>query len=327
MSSKHPAASHTPTTTYYHIALSTTSPPTSYTLAVSSPPTDTPADYHPNSLAAISHLCGLITSQSSIPLPTIHKLDTSRTLVPYPYALLSPPPPDSITLADARASNLLTPAQTTRIDLQLGLYLRQLHSIQNDWFGLPRPDGNPPSAPSYSWQESFTLFIEGVLSELEARSKNGSSGLDIPFADIRRYLSRAIGFYLFDDVEAPSLVGFTYSDEDVYVARPTSASRDPHITALVLPTRALWGDPMLETLFMPPGPSEALVAAYKGAGGGPLMAFPRQRTKRLWYTLFLAGVILIDGSGRDASTGKDLEEWAEEVIWDCVEKLKDAPCY
>jgi hypothetical protein len=79
---------------------------------------------------------------------------------------------------------------------------------------------------------------------------------------------------------------------------------------------------MLETLFMPPGPSQALLEAYMD-GGGPLIAFPRQRTKRIWYTLFLAGIVLVEEAGKDdCKVG-----WATELIRECVEKLKDAPCY
>jgi len=315
--------SYTPTIQSYHIELSNASPPTSYILTVSFPPTNIPSDYHPNSLATISHLHGLITSQSSIPLPKLYKLDTSLTLIPYQYLLLSSPPPDSVTLADARASNIFTVEENAHIDLQVGLYLRQLHNMQNDWFGLPLPDGKQPSDPSYSWQESFTLFIETALIELEARF-NDELTLDVPFQDIRRYLSRAIGFYLFDDVEVPSLIGFTYSEEDIFVSLPSAPkSNDSRITYFSLPTRALWGDPMLETFFMPPGPSEALVQAYED-GKGPLVMFPRQRTKRIWYSLFLAIVVLLE---RDTGTGRDLGKWAKEMVCDCVKKLKDAPCY
>jgi hypothetical protein len=147
--------------------------------------------------------------------------------------------------------------------------------------------------------------------------------LEIPFEEIRRYLSRAIGFFLFDDVEVPSLIGFTLSNEDVLISLPSASTADePHIVSLPIPTHALWADPMLETLFMPPGPSQALLEAYTN-GGGPLIVFPRQRTKRIWYTLFLAGVVLVEGVREDMEKVK----WATELIRECMEKLKDAPCY
>jgi hypothetical protein len=254
----------------------------------------------------------------------LYKLDTSLSLLPYDYLLLSSPPPGSVTLSSARKSDLLTPESNARIDLQLGIYLRQLHSIQNDWFGVPFPRDKEPVDPSYSWQESFTLYLDALLVDLETRPAN-ELGIDIPFEDIRRYLSRAIGYFLFDDVDVPSLVGFTLSDEDILISLPQSGLRPeerPHIISLPLPTHALWADPLIETLFMPPGPSRALLEGYM-EGEGSLIVFPRQRTKRIWYTLFLAGVVLAKGSGED----EEHVRWAIEMIRECVKKLKDAPCY
>jgi len=112
------------------------------------------------------------------------------------------------------------------------------------------------------------------------------------------------------------------SDEEIFISLPSGSDLDePRITSLPLLTHALWADPMIETLFIPPGPSEALLEAYKD--GGSLIVFPRQRTKRLWYTLFLAGVILVEGA--EDNNGKI--RWAIETIGECVKGLKDAPCY
>ena len=318
--SSHACTSNTPTIRSYHIGLSSLTPPNSYTLVVSNIPSD--SEYRPNSIRTIAHLQNLITSKTSIPLSAIYKLDTSLTLLPYHYLLLSSPAPEWIPLSKARKSNIFSPEQSARIDLQLGLHLRQLHFIQNDWFGLPLPGGKEPAEPSYSWQESFVLFLETILVELESHPAN-ESGLEIPFEEIRKYLSRAIGFFLFDDVEVPSLIGFTWSDEDVLIALPSALeSGEPRIAFLPLPTHALWADPMLETFLMPPGPSQALLEAYMD-GRGPLIIFPRQRTKRVWYTLFLAGSVIVEG----ARDGGGKAGWAAAVIRECVDQLKDAPCY
>lgn len=246
------------------------------------------------------------------------------TLVPFQYILFSSPPNDSIVLSDARKSNRLSDKANARIDLQLGQYLRQLHAIQNDWFGLPTESGRDPVDPSYSWQETMTLFLETILMELESMSLN-KEDLDLPFEVIRKALSRAIGFFLFDDVEVPSLTGYTFSEEDILITILPGSENEPQVVMFPLPTRALWGDPMMETLFIPPGPSNVLLEAYTD-GGGPLFIFPRQRTKRLWYTLFLAGMVLVEAS---APQDRDEEKvaWAKETLRECAQKLKDAPSY
>ena len=290
---------------------------------VSLPPTNT-SDYSFNALATIKDLNTKIASQTSIPLPQYHVLDTQMTLVPFQYILFSSPPTDGIVLSNARKSNRLSDKANARIDLQLGLYLRQLHAIQNDWFGLPTEDGRDPVDPSYSWQESMTLFLETILMELESLAAN-KGGLDLPFEDIRKALSRAIGFFLFDDVEVPSLTGYTISEENILITIPPSSEDEPQVVMFPLPIRALWGDPMMETLFMPPGPSRALLEAYTD-GGGPLFVFARQKTKRLWYTLFLAGMVLVEASAQQ-DRNEEMAAWAKEMLWECTQKLKDAPCY
>ena len=251
-------------------------------------------------------------------------------------------------------------------------------NVQNDWYGVPQPPGHasepapalngiklpsffaaassPPGGDAaYSWQETFVTLFESILSRVEERlgkEKNPASdvlvangdGVDkgkervLPSQDIHRYLARAISFYLFDDVEVPSLVTLTGSADDVFITLGTSSQTpgdldglppsipplpDPEI-ACILPSlaHALWGDPLIEAMFTPPGPSEAVLEGYAGGGGGPLIVFRRQKTKRLWYTLFSTLLILAEGMSLDEEERK-----AWEMVEICAKALKDAPCY
>ncbi|KAF4607397.1 hypothetical protein EYR38_001468 [Pleurotus pulmonarius] len=206
------------------------------------------------------------------------------------------------------------------------VHLGQLHAIQNDWFGLPSV--TEPAEPSYSWQESFVFLFETLLEEIKPLPI--SKRLDLRFEDIQRYLSRAIGFFLFDDVEVPALIGFAISEDDVLVHVPDEASPTATIKT-ILPnfSWAVWGDPLLESLFMPPGPSPAVMEGYTGAGGSPPIVFPRQKTKRLWYSLYLSLLILCKGESQPKETSEDGPKttWALRTAQECGKALKDAPCY
>ncbi|KAF8880508.1 hypothetical protein BD779DRAFT_1446218 [Infundibulicybe gibba] len=278
--------------------------------------------YHSNSLEVVDNLLNLIRTQTEIPIPK-SILDTSQALVPYHF-LLSPLAPiissDMVTLTEARRLGVLDARVTLLVELALGKYLGQLHSnVQNDWYGPPSL--SPPSDPSYNWQETFTSLLESLLSRTQSR------GIDLPYEDLRRYLSRAIGFFLFDDVEVPSLIWFTGSEDDIYVTIP-SAPKPPTIAA-ILPSvaHAMWGDPLLESYFMPPGPSTAMIEGYVGSGGGPLTPFARQKTKRLWYTLFVSLLVLEERANGSGSADDEKIRWAQETLNGCVQALKDAPCY
>ncbi|GBE84197.1 hypothetical protein SCP_0601750 [Sparassis crispa] len=298
----------TPTTTY-EVVLSDTS---AYLLKVARAPSNLAGIYAPNTLAVEHTFLQQLAQYTSIPQPTPHALDTSLALLPHHYLLLSRP--RGLPLSHVRARGLLSERQALMLQLRMGAYLKQLHGVQNDWFGLPAQAGDA----LYSWQEAFTGLLEDLLEEAHMR------GVDAPYADVRGFLSRAIGFFLFDDCEVPSLVSFT-GDEDAVLLdidpdAPAQAD-EVVITSFLSFSHALWGDPLLETLFL--NPSAALVEGY----GGPLVLFARQKTKRIWYTLFLAVAVLVQAKREEMADEDKRVVWARETLAKCIEDLKDAPCY
>lgn len=233
-----------------------------------------------------------ISERSSIPVPSALLTDETRSIVSFDYLLLSFP------------DNATVPHKLDlRQELRLGTYLKQLHQVDNDWFGTP---GCPSDV--ISWQEAFTALLENLLESVEGDEMWKNNGL---MGDLRKSLSRAIGFYLFDDVEVPSLIWFTGDEEAVLV----TDGRDRDIALLFGFSFALWGDPLLETMFM--SPSRPVLEGYEEK----LIVFPRQRTKRTWYTLFLALLVMVE------SEDKERVKIAKVLVEKCVETLKNAPCY
>ncbi|KAJ7489377.1 hypothetical protein FB451DRAFT_1167056 [Mycena latifolia] len=294
--------------------------------------------WHPNALELFPALIGAIRTNTSIPVhaPT---LDTSRVLMPYAWLLT---PAHAVTSARlmslAQARTALTAHQRAMVDVQLGTYLGELHArAQNDWFGLPSPSTSPtpPSDAAYDWQETFTPLLEDLLSSVPAA---------LPYLPtLRPALARAIASFLFADVDVPSLIWFTGSADDVFLA----FSEEGVFSAFaILPAvgHALWGDPLMEAFFVGAGsssssssggegergPSAAFWEAYRLArsaadpAAGDILAFPRQRTKRLWYDVFLALVVLRE---RRHLPDDEKIRWAQKTLGRSAEALRDAPCY
>jgi len=256
--------------------------------------------------------------KTSLPI-SASTLDTSQSIIPYHFLFTAPYPlvfksQNVFSLAYARANGMLSDRHLALVDMQIGVYLAQVHrNVQNDWFGLPAL--SEPADPSYSWQETFTHSLETLLS---STTVNIADILSVEALQaVRLALSRAIGFFLFDDADTPSLIWLTGSEHDIYL----DVSAEIPAIAAVLPnlSHAIWGDPLLETFFLP-GASEALLEGYARAGGSPLIIFPRQKTKRLWYSLFLALLLLQEKNA-------ERKEWAIETIKKSAEELKTAPCY
>ncbi|THH30739.1 hypothetical protein EUX98_g3432 [Antrodiella citrinella] len=284
--------------------------------AAPSTPSDHPT-YSPNTLDFEYTLAQQMSKCQDIPQPNLIAFDPSLATVPYPY-ILSAHPASGISLAQAHASNKLTERQILLLDLRLGSHFKRIHDeVQNDWFGLPSQEKDE----LYSWQEAFTSILETVLQDAR------DLGETLPYEEIRKYLSRAIGFFLFDDCEVPSLISFLGDEESIRVDfDPESPTQDEEIpiTSVFSLSHALWGDPLLETVLLDPSP-----AFLEGYGGSPII-FARQKTKRMWYTLLQALVVLVQShrsSGVDASRVDVKRGWAREKVAQCVQALANAPCY
>jgi hypothetical protein len=249
-----------------------------------------------------------------LPFPEPIALNVDGSFRPYILARIPAPFIQPSTplqqLAAVRAS--LPTERVAFLELRLGVALRTLHNLQSEWCGPPTLE----SEGLYSWQEAFTLLIEESLSAAE--SAGLASADDV--ATLRSYLARAIGAFLFDDVEVPSLVALTAGAESVFI---TGVDGEMQL-ALLLPSFAhlLYGDPLLERAFSPfEAPSRALLEGY---GEPPPIVFSRQRTKRMWYDLYLGLVVLL---GARRAGGDQNVDWAVRLVEHSRVLLKDAPCY
>ncbi|KAI0002437.1 hypothetical protein BJV74DRAFT_599661 [Russula compacta] len=290
------------------------------TLQVSEPPKSEAPLAAPNSIQAQYKLLNALHTHISsggpppvplpFPVPIALNVDAHR---PYILARLPAPLPPSAPLKRlAEVRGTLSPERAASLDLRFGLALRTLHNLQNEWFG-------PPSLESeglYSWEEAFTLLIEEALSAAESA---GLASVEDVTA-LRGYLARAIGAFLFDDVEVPSLVTLTTGAESVFV---TDVNGEPQF-ALLLPSFAhlIYGDPLFERAFSPSeAPSTALLEGY---GAPPPIVFARQRTKRMWYDLYLGLVVQLGAKRVDDDQNVD---WAVQLVDRSRELIRDAPCY
>ncbi|TFY52624.1 hypothetical protein EVG20_g10475 [Dentipellis fragilis] len=334
---------YSPGTTTYLIRLKPSSAPAASThlLVLSHPPKseefspDPSPSYEPNTLDAQHRLLSQLHSDPSIPplpFPKPLSLSTSPTdAIPYHYLLLSlPSSSQSLTpLSIARQKGLLSEQQKLALDLRLGAHLKQLHAVENDWFGPPALE----SDALFSWQEAFTLMLEEVLTEAETLARGGNLGLELelPADDIRTALSRGIGGFIFDDVEVPSFVWVSGSEDDVLLDIPSdpgeadanAQDRDVHIAAFLHAPHALWGDPLLERLLRHPKPSAAM---WEGYGGDPVV-FGKQETKMLWYDLYEALVTLVRAARVGAREEEERVRWAKVAVERSVAALKEARNY
>ncbi|KAG6376785.1 hypothetical protein JVT61DRAFT_1809 [Boletus reticuloceps] len=364
---RHHGNSCTASQTCYHVALCDSD--RSYLLLVSplgSSGTVTPPA--PITLPALSTLLSRILDNTAVPVPrpVAHDVSGGEGKWDFGWLLLRVPNssrthPLTSSLASVRPS--LSPRQLARVELRLGTHLRALHGITNDWFGIPmdKPTPDPLIVPSfttlftsqtgegaeecgedmtpYSWQDTFVLQLEELLEQVCGNANARKTVPSVDIDDLRLSLCRAMGSFLFDDVEMPRLIWVTGNEEDVIVS--LNPGKDGGGTtheegaeadiAYILPTfrRALWGDPLMEAWFLPPGPTTAINEGYfDGEEDGTLIVLPRHKTKRTWYTVYLALLVLAEEASQEGEvSNKETVRWARSILPECVEILKSVPCY
>ena len=227
-----------------------------------------------------------------MPVPKVLVSDTTKSLVDFNYLLLPHPSPAA----------LPTRTLTAPEERKFGQQLRKIHSIDNDWFGVP---GEPSEV--ISWEEAFTVLLEALLGRTEADELWET----VKIEHVRGALSRAIGFFLFDDVEVPSLVWLTGDELSVMEAEEDGVSK---LTFLGF-SHAVWGDPRMEHVFM-----DEVKDVQEGYEEN-LFLLPRQRIKGLWYSLFYA--LLVVAESEDVRR----VERARLRVEECVNRLQSVEYY
>ena len=225
-------------------------------------------------------------------VPKVLVSDTTKSLVDFNYLLLPHPSPAA----------LPTRTLTALEERKFGQQLRKIHSIDNHWFGVP---GEPSEV--ISWEEAFTVLLEALLGRTEADELWET----VKIEHVRGALSRAIGFFLFDDVEVPSLVWLTGDELSVMETEEDGVSK---LTFLGF-SHAVWGDPRMEHVFM-----DEVKDVQEGYEEN-LFLLPRQRIKGLWYSLFYA--LLVVAESEDVRR----VERARLRVEECVNRLQSVEYY
>lgn len=241
---------------------------------------------------ATKSILSQIAERSDVPVPRVLVSDMTKTVVDFDYLLLPHPSPAALPMRTLAASEGRT----------FGQQLRKIHAIDNGWFGVP---GEPSEV--ISWEESFTLLLEALLDKAEGDELWNT----VKIEHIRGALAQAIGFFLFDDVEVPSLVWLTGDELSAIEVEEDGVSK---LTFLGF-SYAVWGDPRMEHVFMDE------IKDIREGYDKDLFLLPRQRIKGVWYSLFYALLIVTE------SEDMQRVERARLKVKECVNRLQLAECF
>jgi aminoglycoside phosphotransferase (APT) family kinase protein len=173
----------------------------------------------------------------------------------------------------------LSTAEQQHVDAQIAGFLRTLHSVTADGFGLFAAG----SARFERWSDAFIDLYDMLLAD----AADLSIPLPRPYAELalipRRHVEEL------DLVTRPSFVHWDMWDQNTFVD-PTTLQ----VTGLIDYERAMWADPLMEVNFVLKGNDDAFMAAY----GTPLLAEEAGRTRRALYDLYLSTVMTVESTYR-----------------------------
>lgn len=271
-------------------------------LKVAPPPGVAVLGYERDLLHAEIDALRLVRAHTSVAVPEVVWVDEAQRL---------PSPSMLTTFVEGRTLHHVTGELDTSavdvIDRQIGTRLRDIHGITAPAFGLlatsmPRHD---------RWSAACGELFEMLLRD------GGARDVSLPIdADAVRAVVAASRVQL-DEVTVPRLVLWDLWAGNVMVD-PTA----PAVTGFFDLERALWGDPLMEVQFAPPGPTPAFAAGYASTGdvADPL-GTPAAHHRRALYTLYLHLVMGIEGAYRHYPTDP-LGEWARSQLVDDLERCR-----
>lgn len=216
-------------------------------------------------------------SSLQLPIPRIHVVDFSRSLIPYEYFFM-----DFIsghTWKDLLPS--LSPQENAALKHELGFYTAALHSLEGPYFGYLKADVRYHYP---SWSSAFSAMVTDIMMDGTDR------GFELPHTEISAILVAAGA--LLDEVDTPRYVSFDLWAGNIMV-------QDGHIAGLIDFERGFYGDPIADftsawSLYHDIEEEPDVRKGYEQFSGKALEFTERDRICMDLYRLYLALIMTVE---------------------------------
>jgi len=242
----------------------------------------------------------MVRAQTEVPCPQIYCYDTSRSLLASDFFVMEYLPGTPF----HKLRREFKPEAQARIERGMGRLARQINKITGPAFGyFARPEQH-----GTSWRDCFGNMLRDLLLD------GWEAGVSLPLPYDELFKRLEAHFDSLDEVETPCLVHWDLWEGNIFVD-----PRTRKITGVIDYERAMWGDPLIEFIFMNLDPSSTYMQGYRTN----LLATPVQRRRRQLYNAYLYLIMVIECTYRKYET-PDQENWARPRLAETLKSLAEA---
>ena len=234
----------------------------------------------------------VVRENAALLLPSVLYYDASKTICDSEYFFMECLEGYSF----SSRKNTMTEASIKTLEIEIGAYLKELHLIKGNHFGLLGSHDTLNDA-------LFPFFEQLLLGILQdAMKKNIDIGVEADKLHGALVRDRAC----FQEVTEPVLVHWDTWEGNWFV-------KDDKIIGLIDWERAMYGDPLMEDRFRSHSRSHHFLEGYGVKG------FSESENVRLaWYDVYLYLIMMVEGAYRGYETDA-LYQWAKSQFLPILE--------
>ncbi|HME53016.1 MAG TPA: aminoglycoside phosphotransferase family protein [Candidatus Lokiarchaeia archaeon] len=224
----------------------------------------------------------LLREKTSIPVPKIYGTGFDHAIIDRDFFFMEKLAGIPWNLVKNKLSNEARQA----LQYQVAEFQMQVNSLHGEWFGSVVVQDDA-SIVEKTWYAAFSRFMNWILNDYARFHVQLPRG----WGKVKELLGSTAT--IFDEVTEPRLVDWDLWEGNVFVTgHDTNA---PRITGIIDHERALWGDPLMEIMFMNPKQYSIVIGRYKD-----LLDFDQRsvQVRRAFYNLYFLLIIYLETYSR-----------------------------
>ena len=254
--------------------------------------------YETNLMESEIACMNLVADNELINSPKVLFSDITREVIPYQYFFMEYLEGESW----ANQKDNINDKQNYSILFQLGRLTAVINSYEGESFGYFNLDKKFDS-----WYDAFHWMCSLLFKDAIRYDVN------LPLSDIH-FFSLLEKYKLnFDEVKKPQLIHWDLWHANIFVKSINddyTVNDDYTLTGVIDFERAIWGDPLMENvIFDINDENKPYFEGYKQN----LLSTPNQKTRRLFYNMYLCLVMVIEDGPREYRD-KSSVKWASEEL-------------